>query len=83
MVAGTLLERHLVGACNAAHDADAQRNTASQRLGGAAGLGLDLNLLGVVVDDADADVVEVEVALDLANDFRQHLFGVLAGNRHL
>ena len=33
-----------------------------------------------VVENADADVIEAEILLDVADDVRQHLLGILAGN---
>ena len=36
-----------------------------------------------VVENADADVIEAEILLDVADDVRQHLLGVFAGNRSL
>ena len=50
-------------------------------VGGRAGFRLDLDFLGPVVEQADADVVEAEILLDLAHDLAQHLHRIVAGNR--
>jgi hypothetical protein len=47
-----------------------------------AGLGLDFNFLGSVIEQADADVIEAEVLLDLSDNLAQHVHGIVAGNRH-
>ncbi len=44
------------------------------------GLGFDLDLFGPVVEQADADVIEAEVLLDLAGDLAQHVNRIVAGN---
>src|SRR4029077_19312460 len=45
-----------------------------------AGFGANLDLFGDVVENANADVVKVEVLLDFGNDVGQHLLGVFAGD---
>jgi len=55
----------------------------AQRLCRDASLGFDFNLFGAVVEKADADVVKAEIFLDVADDVRHHLLGILARNRGL
>ena len=43
-------------------------------------LRLDLDFFGSVVEQADADVVETEILLNLADDLAQHVDGVVAGD---
>ena len=66
-----------------AENAHSQRDPLPQRLGGDAGLGLDFNFLGRVVENADADVIEAEILLDVSDNVGQHLFRILAGNGSL
>ncbi len=45
------------------------------------GLGLDLNLFGSVVEQADPDVIKAEVLLNLTGNLTQHVNRIVAGNR--
>ena len=45
-----------------------------------ASLGPNLDLLGGVVENADTDVVELEILLNIAHDFSQHLLRIFAGD---
>ena len=49
-------------------NADAERNAFSMRQICRSGFGFDLNFFGRVIEHADADVVEIEVLLDLVDD---------------
>ena len=82
-VARGLHQRSLAGPSHAAQNTHAQRDALAQRLRRDAGLGLDFDFLGHVVQNADADVVEAEILLDMSDDVRQHLLGIFAGNRGL
>ena len=75
-----LHQHHLAAAGAASDDAGAQGHTFAGAGGGGARFGLDLDLLGDVIEHADADVIEIEVLLDLARNLRQHPLGILAGN---
>ena len=60
-----------------------ERNAFAQSLRGDSRFGFDFDVLGHIVENADADVVEAEILLDVADDVRQHLLGIFAGDRCL
>ena len=68
---------------HAAEKSRAQRDPLAQRLGGGSGFRLDFDIFLRVVENSDSDVVEAEVLLNVGDDFRHHLFGILAGDRRL
>ena len=41
---------------------------------------LDLDFFGAVVEQADTDVIETEVLLNLADDLAQHMHRIVAGD---
>src|SRR5258708_38502622 len=45
------------------------------------GFRANFNFFGCIVENADADVVELEILLNVSNDFCEHLLAVLAGDR--
>ena len=63
---------------HAAYDSGAQGDALASRMGSRASLGPDFDFLGDVVENADADVVELESFLDLGHDVGQHLLGIFA-----
>ena len=69
-------QHHFASAGHAPDYSHVQRNAAAQCLDPKPGFSLDFYLLGLIVEQADADVVVGEVALDLAGDFGQHLVSV-------
>ena len=56
----------LAGAGHAAENAGAQRDPLAHGMRRRAGFGFDLDLFGAVVEQADADVIEAEIFLNLA-----------------
>src|SRR6266852_7872043 len=68
---------------NATEDSCPHRDSLTQRQRGGSSLGFDLDVLGGVVHNPDANVVVVEVLLDLAHDVAHHLLSVLTRNRGL
>ena len=80
---GSLHQRRLSRASHAAENPHAQRNTFAQRLAGSPCLGLDLDILGHIIENADTNMVEAKGLLYLAHNFRQHLLRVFTGNRCL
>ncbi len=74
---------HFASAGHPSHNPRGDGNLLSFFARGSSGLDLDLNLFGRIVENADADVVEAKILLDVADDFGQHLLGVFAGNRSL
>ena len=81
--AGVLHQCAHLGARDLSQNAAAHCDAAAQCLRCRSRLGFDLDILGGIVHDADADVIVVEVLLDLAHDVGHHLFGVFAGDGHL
>ena len=79
---GVLHQSTDAAAGDLAEDATAHGDPAAKGLRTAASLGFDLDVLGGVVHDADADVIVVEVFLDLAHDVGHHLLGIFAGDGH-
>ena len=75
-----LEQRHIGSASYAADDAGVarERNAPTQQVGGAAGLHLDFNLLGAVIENPNANVIEVEVLANLFPNGAQHPLGALA-----
>ena len=77
---GILHESASSGAGDPPENSCPHRNSLTQRQRGRAGFGLYLDVFCCIVHDADADVVVVEVLLNLAHDIAHHLLGVLAGD---
>ena len=71
-----MYEGGFAGSCDPPQNAGAQWNTLSQGLCCGACLGLDLDVLGHIVEKPNADVIEAEVFLDMADDLSQHLLGI-------
>ena len=80
--AGVLHQCAHPGARNFSQNSTAHRDPAAQGLRCRSRLRFDLDILGGVVHDADADVIVAEILLDLAHDVSHHLFGVFARYRH-
>src|SRR5581483_2755456 len=59
-----LCQYSFIGARHTPHGADAQRYSPAQGLGGSAGFGLDFDVLGGIVENADANVVKLEIFLN-------------------
>src|SRR6202166_4760717 len=68
------------GASDAAENARSQRDAFAHGMSRRTGFRLNLDLFGSVVEQADADVIEAEVLLNLCNDLTQHVHGIVAGN---
>ena len=83
LFAGGLHQRPLPGSRHPSEDSHAQRNPLAQSFGRDAGFRLDFDVLANVVKNANADVVEAEVLLDMAHDLEQHLFRVFTRDRSL
>ena len=80
IIAAGLHQRAFSGSRHPADNSHAQRNALAQCLRRDASFGFDLDVLGGVVENADADVIEAEILLDLGHDGGQHLLRVLAGD---
>src|SRR5262245_30467205 len=70
-------------ACYSPHDSRRDGNLGTFFVCRSTSLGADFNLLGGVVQDADADVIEAEILLDMPHNLCQHLLGILAGDGRL
>ena len=73
-----LNQRPFIAARDAPHDASSQGNALPLGLGGRTRFRLDLDFLGDVIKNADADVIEAEGLLNFGNDVSQHLLCILA-----
>ena len=82
-LSGILHQRGLTRTRDSPQNPDSQLNPLAQRLGRGSGLRLDLDVLGHIIENADADVIEAEVFLDFADNLGQHLLGIFAGDRGL
>ena len=76
-----LHQRPLTGPRHAPEDADAQWNPFAHGVRRGSGFRFDFDLLRTVIEQADADVIEAEVFLDLADNLAQHVDRIVAGNR--
>ena len=75
-----LHQRAFPGAGHAAQNARPQRNAPAHGVSGRSGFGFDFDFFGAVVEQADADVIEAEVLLNLAGDLAQHVHRIIAGD---
>ena len=75
-----LHQRAFAGAGDPAENAGPERNAPAHGVCGCAGFGFDLDFFGAVVEQADADMIEAEVLLDLADDLAQHVHRIIARN---
>ena len=82
-VAYILHQHHFIGARHFPENAGAERDAFPKRQIRGSGFRFDLDFFARVIKHAYADVIEIEVLLDLVDDFAQHLLSVLAGDRRL
>ena len=70
----------LAGARYLAYQSFTQENAATERVATRAGFGLDLEFLGGVFENGDADVIVGERVFDFGGDLGEHFFGIQSGD---
>ena len=75
-----LYQGAFAGTGHAAENAGSQRNPLAHGVGRRSSFGLDLDFFGAVVEQADADVIETEILLNLCDDLGQHVHRIVAGD---
>src|SRR4029077_18545932 len=71
-------ERPLARARYTAENSGAERNPLAHGMSGCSGFSFDLDLFGSVIEEADADVVEAEILLNLPNNLSEKMHGIVA-----
>ena len=73
-----LYEGTFTGARHAAQNAGPQRDAPAYNVSGRSRFGLHFDFFGAVVEQADANVIETEILLNLSDDLAQHVHRIVA-----